>query len=581
MRRLTIIALLPALFAAACYRDAGEDPAAAVNRIASEFLDGYYQQFPEEAFDTGYPDAPLDRFGDHSTTAIAAWNARVDAWLEELDAIDTAAISNTPEALTYAFTRQYLASLAGTRVCRRDLWNVSPTWSGWQAMFAATLAVQPVGSPSERAAALARVRDIARYLDVETANLRRGTELGYLAARSSVDKVIGQVTYLADAAPEDSPLYSPASRSGDAEFRRAYVAVLTDEVYPAMTAYRDFLRDHYRGHEAAGVGANPDGGACYAATVHQWSSLPVTADDVHRKGLSEMARLRTEMHALAREAFGTDDMPQLLEDFRSLPEYTFPDEEAVLDVVRDAVERSAAAVPAWFGTVPDVAVNVYAVPAFEQNSGGGYYAGPSADGSQPPVIRIGTHNPTGISRTGIESLAFHEGYPGHHLQTSVARLNTALHPVLRYLYVSGSAEGWGLYAERLADEMGLYSDPVSRFGMLSNQAFRAARLVVDSGLHVMGWSRDEAIDYLLQNTSMGRDKATTEVDRYIATPGQATSYLLGSLEIVRLRRIAEETLGERFDIRVFHDRVLVNGGITLPMLADSIESWVREVQDRP
>ena len=173
-------------------------------------------------------------------------------------------------------------------------------------------------------------------------------------------------------------------------------------------------------------------------------------------------------------------------------------------------------------------------------------------------------------------MAFHESWPGHHLQVTVALLNEDLHPVQRYMFVSGMAEGWGLYSERLADEAGLYSSELSRLGMLSNEAFRAARLVVDPGIHVLGWTRDEAIDYMLENTAEGFDAVSSEVDRYAAVPGQATSYLIGSLEIQRLRAHAQEQLGDDFDIRAFHDRVLADGGVTLPMLGASIEAWIEE-----
>ena len=176
----------------------------------------------------------------------------------------------------------------------------------------------------------------------------------------------------------------------------------------------------------------------------------------------------------------------------------------------------------------------------------------------------------------MESLTFHEGYPGHHMQVSIALLNESLHPILRYMYVSGFAEGWGLYSESLANEMGLYSSPVTQMGRLSDEAWRAARLVVDPGIHVMGWSRQRAMDYMLEHTANSPDGIASEVDRYAAVPGQATSYLVGSLEIQRLRDAAEKTMGDDFDILEFHDRVLVNGSVTLPIVKATIESWIDE-----
>ncbi len=553
------------------------DPAAVrVEAIATEFVDAYYRQFPEEAYEVGYPDAPLDRFGDRGAAAAARFDARIDAWLKELRAIDPDALAATPARITYAFALARLEALAARRVCRMDWWNVSPTWTGWQSQLVATLTAQPVGNAGERAAALARIADLDRYLITEIGLLREGMASGYRAPAVNVRAVLRQVDTLLATAPDESPFYDPARRAGDSGFRHAYRQILTDEVYPALRAYGRFLATEYAGREAVGVAANPDGAACYRASVLFHASLDLDPEEIHRIGLREKARIQGEMRAIARDAFGTDDLSGLLERLRTEPQFTFASEQDVLDYVTAAVRRGEAAVPGWFGQVPRAELVIRRSPEFERDSGGGFYAAGAPDGSRPAVYQVGTYNPTRISKAGQESTAFHESYPGHHLQGIVALYNQSLHPIQRFMYVSGMAEGWGLYAERLADEMGLYSSELARLGMLSNEAFRAARLVVDPGLHVLGWSRDQAIDYLLAHTAEGRPAIESEVDRYLAVPGQATSYLLGSLEIQRLRRLAEDRLGARFDIRAFHDRVLADGGVTLPMLRTAIEAWIAE-----
>lgn len=575
-KKFLLLAISLALLAA-CAREPETTPAERVNAIAAEFVDGYFAQFPEEIYEVGYPDGPDDRFGDHSEASRDAWNRRVDAWLAALDVIDPAALDGQPEAVAYRFTRERLQSLVGMQSCRMPLWNVSPTWTGWQYLVVSTLSVQPVDTPAARDAALARAADIDRFVATEIDNLKRGLELGYRAPVGNVAAVIEQITTLIDSPVDESPFYDPAIRADDAAFAAAYREILDSEIRPALVAYRDFLENEYEGREQIGVAANPDGEQCYAASVRYWSSLPMDARAIHRAGLSEMARIRTEMLEIAKESFGTDDLEGLFERLRSDPEYTFDSEEHMLRYVKDAVERGRRAVPEWFGNVPDAELIVIPSPAYEKDSGGGFYAAGSADGSRPGIYRVGTWNPQGISMAGQESTAFHESWPGHHLQGSIALTNEALHPVQRYMYISGTGEGWGLYSERLADEMGLYSSELARLGMLSNEAFRAARLVVDPGMHVMGWSRDEAIDYMLANTAEGYDAVAGEVDRYAAVPGQATSYLVGSLEIQRLRAHAEALLGERFDIRAFHDRLLADGSVTLPMLADSVNAWIEEV----
>ncbi|HNP36657.1 MAG TPA: DUF885 domain-containing protein [Woeseiaceae bacterium] len=577
---LTIVA---ALMLAACAREPQPDvnePASAardqVNSIANAFVDAYYRQYPEEVYEVGYPDAPQDRFGDHSKNATAHWDEQLDSWLVALDGIDVPALAGTPEALTYVFTRERLQSIIAMRSCKMTLWNVSPTWTGWQSQAIATLAVQPVATADEKQNALARARDIERFVQTEIANLKTGMDTGYLAPTSNVTAVVDQMDTLIHTPIEESPFFDPAQRSDDAEFKTAYRQVVAHEVHDALLAYRDFLQDDYRGRGQIGVGANPNGADCYAASVRFWSSLPADPMQIHRTGLSEMSRIQTEMLQIAQESFGTSDLKSLFEELRSNPEYTFASEQAMLDYVNAAVLRGQQAVAGWFGHVPDAELRVIASPAYQKDSGGGFYSAGAADGSRPGIYQVGTYNPQGISKAGTESTAFHESWPGHHLQMSVALLNESLAPVLRYMYVAGMGEGWGLYSERLADEMGLYSSDLARLGMLSNEAYRAARLVVDPGMHVLGWTRQQAIDYMLEHTAEGLDAISGEVDRYAAVPGQATSYLVGSLEIQRLRKHAAAALGDTFDIREFHDRVLAHGGVTLPMLGASINAWIEE-----
>jgi len=563
-----------ALFLGACTEPPVENSAELINQVATEFVDGYYSQYPEEVYEIGYPDSPQDRFGDQGETTLLEWNAKVDGWLELLNGVDLQSVNDTNTALTYVFAREKMQAIVDRRVCQSELWNISPAWTGWQFMFASTLAVQPVATEIERQAALARLADAARYIRTEVSNLRRGQDQGYTAGKNNVDAVVEQVTTLIETPAEDSPFYGPASRSTDAGFVAAYTEILQTDVRDAMTAYRDFLANDYQGHDGPGVGANPDGDACYAASVRFWASISMDAEDIHRAGLSQMARIQSEMLVIAQNSFGTDDVKALLAELRTNPEYTFSSEQDMLDYITAAVARGKAAVGDWFGNVPDAEMVIIPSPPYEKDSGGGFYSTGSADGSRPGTYQVGTYNPTGISKAGTESTAFHESYPGHHLQMSIALNNQSAHPIFRYMYVSGSVEGWGLYAEKLAGEMDLYSSDMSRLGMLSNEAYRAARLVVDPGMHVMGWSRDDAIEYMLEHTAESLAGISGEVDRYSAVPGQATSYLIGSLEIQRLRKHAETMLGDDFDISEFHDRMLENGGVTLPMLGANIEAWI-------
>jgi len=575
---LSLLLALATVAVVGCARsEAGADAAAEAKAVATEFADGYYHQFPEEAYEIGYPDTPMDELGDRSQPSMDAWRTRETAWLERLRAIDTTTLAGTDGWVPYAFTLDRLEASEGRRVCHMELWNVSPTWTGWQSMLSSTFAQQPVATPEQRADALARLRGVPSYLDREIENLRVGMAERYLAAQSNVAAVLGQVDALLAAPPEDSPFYAPAARSDDGAFADSVRALVVDEIRPAMARYRDFLATAYSGRDDVGVGANPHGDACYRASVRFHTSLPLDPRDVHETGLREMDRVQSEMLRIARESFDTDDVKGLLQTLRTDPRYTFRSEDEVLAYARAAVDRAAVAVHDWFGFVPDAQVVVKPFPAYQKASGGGFYSSGSADGSRPGTYELGTYAPTSISRAGMEATAFHETYPGHHLQMSVALYGGDVHPVLRYVYVAATAEGWGLYSERLADEMGLYSGDLDRLGMLSNEALRAARLVVDPGMHVLGWTRRQAIEYMLDNTAESRNSVESEVDRYIAVPGQATAYMTGSLEIQHLRRQAEQRLGDRFDVKGFHDVVLRDGAVTLPMLREAVAAWVREV----
>jgi uncharacterized protein (DUF885 family) len=573
-----------ALFISGCSQQTPEPPpddtANLVKRIANEFVDGYYAQYPEEVYESGYAGAPMDRFGDHSESALVAWNAAVDQWLEALNGIDLESVKDSNTALTYVFAREKMQATVDRRVCQTELWNLSPAWTGWQYMFASTMAVQPIETASEKQDALARLQDIARFLRTEVSNLRRGQDQGYTAGENNVVAVRDKVTALIETPTEDSPLFGPGTRSDDLDFVTAYRAILESDVRDAMIEYRDFLTNDYQGHAGPGVSANPDGEACYTASVRYWASISMDAEEIHRSGLSQMARIQSEMLKIAQESFGTDDVKALLTELRTNPDYTFKSEQHQLDYIFAAVARGKAAVGDWFGNVPDAEMIIVPSPPYDKDSGSGFYSAGLADGSRPGIYTVGTYNPTSISIAGQESTAFHESYPGHHLQISLAMSNKSAHPIFQFMSVSGSVEGWGLYAEKLADEMGLYSSDIARLGMLSNEAYRAARLVVDPGMHVMGWSHEDAVQYMLDHTAESLRGVHSQIDRYSAVPGQATSYLIGSMEIERLRQQAEDSLGDDFDIREFHDRILEHGGVTLPMLGANIQSWLNHVREQ-
>jgi uncharacterized protein (DUF885 family) len=295
-----------------------------------------------------------------------------------------------------------------------------------------------------------------------------------------------------------------------------------------------------------------------------------TARDIHALGLEQIERLMAEMRVIAERSFQTSEVPALLKRLRTDRRFMFKNRDELIAHSAAALARAKQAAPNWFGLLPKADVVIEPYPKYREKNAPNEYNPPAEDGSRPGLFYISAYQAEQKSRSGPESTAFHETIPGHHLQVAIALERQDIHPIGRYVFSSGYVEGWALYAERLADEMGLFSSDLDRLGMLSSQAFRAARLVVDSGLHTLGWTRQQAIDYMLAHTTEEPAAIASEVDRYIIWPGQATAYMLGMMEISRLRSEAQQKLGSSFDIKAFHDRVLEDGGVPLPYLAEKI-----------
>lgn len=543
--------------------------------LADAYIEGFFGRYPEVPTYYGVPGRRHDRLTDNSLDALNAWQAREDLWLKEASAIDPATIGSSPLRATHAIVKEAVESSIATRVCRGELWSVSQFVNGWQAAYGYLVTIQPVGTDRARQDALARWGALPKYIDTESANLRHGLKQGYSAPKGIVGIVIDQMDTLIATPLVESPFDSPSLRDKTPEFQKAFDALVRDQITPAFRRYRDFLQNEYlpAARETIAVAANPDGAACYDASVRSHSSLPLSAKDVHDIGLQEINELTAGMKTIAERSFQTGDVPALLQRLRTDRQYLFKNREELIAYSQAALARARAAMDGWFGLLPRADVVIEPYPKFREKNAPNEYNAPAEDGSRPAVFLISAYEAEKKSRGQAESTAFHETIPGHHHQIAVALERKEIHPIGRYLGNSGYIEGWALYAEGLAEEMKLYSSDVDRMGMLSNQALRAARLVVDSGLHTMGWTRQQAIDYMLAHTTESVGSATSEVDRYIIYQGQATAYMLGNLEIRRAREDAQRTLGTRFDIKAFHDLVLEDGAVPVTFLRDKIKKW--------
>ncbi|HEX9814380.1 MAG TPA: DUF885 domain-containing protein [Myxococcota bacterium] len=550
-----------------------ENRSRGVEAVADDYLAALLLRHPEMGTYYSIPGARHDRLTDNSLEALAAWQQREDAWLAELEQIGMPTEIGSRDWVTYGILREALAASIGMRVCRGELWSVSSA-TGWHSGLPSVFEIQPVDTPELQRQALDRLSSLATHVDTEIRNLREGLEAGYSAPRSNVPAVIEESRALL---AESSPLLSPATRADDPAFAARLRETFDRKVVPAVQRYAAFLEDTYleQARESIAVSGNPDGERCYPAAVRYFATTAPTAAEIHALGVAQIAAIRAEMQQIIDADFEGETIESLMARLNTDPKFTFRTRQGVLDYSLAALGAARERMSEAFGRLPMAEVEIKPYPAYREGSGTGEYHSSSEDGTRPGIYYIAVVNPEGRSIAGQLSVLYHETYPGHHLQGAIAlELGDRVHPLARYLYNSGFGEGWGLYSERLADELGLYAGPLDRIGMLSDQAARAARLVVDSGMHTMDWTREQAVEYMLANTAWVPDDIESEIDRYIAWPGQANAYMLGMLEIRRLRDLAEASLGERFDLRAFHDRLLENGSITLPMLEDSIEAWI-------
>ena len=554
---------------------APERPDARVRELADAYLEGFFQRNPDQVTLYGVPGRHHDALPDNGFEALRAWQAKEDAWLAQARQIDPATIEAPPLRGTYAIVREALESSIGVRVCRSELWTVSQFVNGWQVQDGYTVTIQPVGTDEARKEALARWSRLPQYVDTEIANLRDGLKAGYSAPKGNVRLVIGQMDTLIAAPTSESPFDSPSVRDQSPEFVTQFDLLVREQIVPAFKRYRDFLQKDYlpAAREAIGVSANPNGAACYDASVRYHSSLPMPANEVHALGLREVEHLDAEMKAIGERSFGVGDVPMLLQRARTEKRYLFKSPEDLIARSQLALSHARGRMHDWFGLRPKADVVIQRYPKFREKNGPNEYNPPAEDGSRPAVFLINAYEAGKKSRVGAESTAFHETIPGHHLQIAIALERKDIHPIGRYLGNSGYTEGWALYAERLADEMKLFSTDLDRLGMLSSQALRASRLVVDSGMHTLGWTRQQAIDFMLVHTAEDHADVVSEVDRYIIAPGQATAYMLGKLEIDRAREDAQRTLAQTFNIKSFHDRVLEDGAVPVSFLREKIRAW--------
>jgi uncharacterized protein (DUF885 family) len=435
---------------------------------------------------------------------------------------------------------------------------------------------------------LQRLSEVPRYLQQAEERLEHGRQTGLLPVARLVQNSADQIEALLGADPCPLVLEPHGDWDGADDWRGSVSDLVERVVKPAFAAHRDALLQQAlptaRSDEQPGLVHIPEGLERYERLIRVHTTTSLTAQQLHQTGLDMVKRIHAEFSELGDAVFGIREPRAIFERLLNDPDLRWSSEQAILDAAETAVRRAETAAPGWFGRLPEAVCAIAPIPELEADgSAAAYYMPPAVDGSHPGTYYANVVHPEERTSYDLESVAFHEAVPGHHFQLSLALEQQGLPMLRRLTLFTAYAEGWGLYSERLADEMGLYSSDLQRMGMLSADAWRASRLVVDTGMHALGWSRQEALDFMLENTAVAPIEAAAEVDRYIAYPGQALSYMTGRLEIQSLRARAEEALGAGFDIKGFHDRVLGIGAVPLSVLGKAVDEWIasRAPQDAP
>jgi uncharacterized protein (DUF885 family) len=563
----------PALAAAAT-------PSPTLAALFAAEWDDRMKQWPTWASDLG--DHRFDdRWPDMSPAAFERRAAHSRDLAARVHAVDPSGLSPQDRLSLQIFTREADVDVEGLPY---RLWHlVLDQRSGIQAAddLADSL---PFADVAAYEAWIARMKALPTYVDQTMATMREGIAEHIVQPRIAMERIPAQIARQIVDDPERSPFWAPfrrmpaplpaADRARLASDARAAIA---GSVVPAYRRFADFFAKEYLPACFPNVGAwqLPHGGEAYAYLARMHTTTSMTPQQIHDVGLREVARIRGEMLALLTQTGFKGGLLEFFAWLRSDPQFFYPDARSLFEAYQSTAKRIDPRLVTQFRTLPRTPYGVEAIPeATAPDTTTAYYREPSADGARAGTFFVNLYKPETRPRWEMMALALHESVPGHHLQIALASEQTDLPAFRRFDEFTAFAEGWGLYAESLGEDMGLYDDPYSKFGELAYQMWRSVRLVVDTGMHVMHWSRKQAIDYFLENAPKTELDVTNEIDRYIAWPGQALAYKIGQLEILRLREHARAALGPRFDVKTFHDVVLRDGALPLDLLGQRVEAWI-------
>jgi uncharacterized protein (DUF885 family) len=562
-------------------------------RLFDLYRDARMRELPDEATYYGYPGVD-DRLQDLSPEGLGLLHRLSHLELAALDSIDRAGLSPGERLNAEILRRRLALEIEGERFHSLDPWHhdylLVDSMNNQITGVLDLLTEMPARTVADYEAMLARLRAFPAFAEQGMARLREGARLGITPPRVTLRKVPDAVLALLADEPLKSPVLQPFTAmpatipaAEQQRLRGGAVDLFVHQVEPELRKLHDYLAQSYvpAARETTAVRDLHDGAAWYAWLLRYNTTTDLTPEQIHELGLAEVKRIRAEMDSLIASTGFHGDFAAFSEHLRTDPRFFYQKPEDVLAGYRDITKRIDPELPRFFGHLPRQPYGVKEMQGDIATAPPALYSGGALAAGRPGWMLVNTYDLRSRPKWGMECLAAHESVPGHHLQIALAGELTDLPQWRREAVFPAYSEGWGLYAEGLGAELGLYQDPYSKFGQLNNEIWRAIRLVVDTGLQTKGWSRQHAVDYCRANSAKTTLEIENEVDRYIVQPGSVPAYKIGELEIRKLRRYAEAELGPRFDVRAFHDRVLGGGALPLDLLGKSVHEWVAEVKGEP
>ncbi len=524
-----------------------------------------------------------DQLGDFSQKAIDEDLEETQRFLTRFEAIDSTGFPEQEVLNKLLMVRDLKMDLEGARF---KPWEMPVNQSsGIHIDVPQLVSVLSFGSVKDYEDYISRLKQLPRLFDQTVVQMRKGMADGLIPPRILLEKVVTQSDKIATTTPEQSPFAQPFDKFPDSvpeadrkRLRQAGLAAIKDSVIPAYVTFTKFVRDEYapKGRTEPGVWALPDGAQRYAFRVRDSTTTGLTPEEIHQIGLVQVKEIEARMLQVANQ-LGYKDLKSLNAAIEKDPKLHAHSRAEILDLYRKYIAQMYARLPQMFGRMPKAKLEVMPVEQYrEKEAPGASYVGGTPDGSRPGHVMVNTGDFAKRSLLDVETTAYHEGVPGHHMQIAIAQELPELPSFRQHEYYTAFTEGWALYSERLGKEAGFFQDPYSYYGHLQDDMLRAIRLVVDTGFHYKHWTRQQVVDFFHEHSAIDEPSVQSETDRYMAWPAQALGYKIGQLEILKLRQYAKDQLGDKFNLRAFHDEVLTGGALPLDVLSSRIHDWVRQ-----